>query len=125
MSEWERKNWGRVRHDFSNEHYSTSHLEVIPGQRSSIHYHESRYNTFQVVDAQIIVETFESPVAGSTETPVIIDSILLGPLQTACIKPLVWHRFRTLRRGTIFELYFGDDVRLDDIVRHGVGGPDY
>lgn len=134
---WEGKGWGRVRHVFTDPHFSVSDLLVKAGERCSLHFHEDRGNTFQVIDAQIIVEEFGSALDMSqpmwednigrifrapSDTPV--KATLLYPGMCCTCPAMSWHRFRVIRPGRVIELYFGDDVRLDDIVRFDVGGPD-
>lgn len=140
---WEEKNWGKVRHVFNDSGRSFSDLRVVAGQRCSLHFHEDRSNTFQVVDAQIVVEWFGAVEWGCEVEDKAINlhecdngRIVIKPparpyrsellTEGAClvIPPMVWHRFRVLRPGTLLELYFGSDVRLDDIVRLDVGCPD-
>ena len=126
MSEWLEKNWGKVKHDFSNEIYCTSHLEVIKGQRSSIHYHEDRHNLFLVVDACIAVECFGAGEKPNTERGGF-SWVTLYPGHMFQVQPGVWHRFRTLKPGRVLEMYWADrdrTVRIDDIIRHDVGGVD-
>ncbi len=135
MSEWIQKCWGRVRHVFNEDGFSFSELEVIAGQRSSIHFHRERANTFQVVDAEIIVETFKKVVFREDwirqpfDPPDVAKckASLLRIGDCFSIPSLIWHRFRTLRPGKVLELYYpdrGGTVRLDDIERFDKGGPD-
>ena len=124
VTTFEKKCWGFVSHDFSNEVYCTSHLEVMAGWRSSIHLHEKRTNVFCCVDAEIIVELFglgKQP----TFSPTYAFRMVAGDAQR--VAPMVWHRFRVIQDGRIVELYFTDrDVpcSIDDIVRHDEGGKD-
>jgi len=125
-ADWETKCWGRVRHVFECERFSVSELEVRPGFRSSIHRHEDRANAFQVVDAEIVVETFVEDTAAPYSRR-RLNAYLLGPGGTICVPSGRWHRFRTLRPGRVLELYYADRggvVRLDDIERWDEGGAD-
>jgi len=142
--EWADKNWGKVRHVFNDDGFSFSDLRVVAGERCSLHFHEERANTFQCVDAQLIVEWWGPTNQCSRQDPLgwqyeetnryflhplesPMQSILLGEGACLVIEPMIWHRFRVVKPGTLLELYFaqpGKTVRLDDIIRFDKGGPD-
>lgn len=140
-SQFEPKAWGRVWHRFYDDHVGESLLEFDAHRRCSLHFHRDRANHFLVLEGEVLIEQFGGIDwdYGSNKEPVAYDPERLREVKilrrgdSITIPAGVWHRFRTLTSGRMVEVYYPDrceisairpKVRLDDIVRHDVGGID-
>lgn len=125
---FEKKCWGEVIHVFTSSKAAISVLRVEKGFRCSKHYHVHRTNSFEVLSGRVEVCYWPSadaymdrpchPYYFRILTPVSI------PVVVPCMHP---HYFRVLESGLMVEIYkpeVAGVVRLDDIVRFDVGGPD-
>ena len=132
--QWEPKNWGRVWHRFYDAHVGESLLEVVAGQRCSMHYHEQRANAFVCISAEINVEVYGNAAHQNDVNPYKIpyrDIHASGPCiarltagSAVVILPRVWHLFKVKKPGRVVEIYYCSDgtaPRQDDIVRFDVG----
>lgn len=102
------KVWGerwRIRADSTHE---TSYLKVKANHRCSWHKHQEKYNLFVVVRGHIAIVTGEG-------------EILLGPGESAQVRPGVNHEFRAIEDSEMIEEMF---VAYDeqDIERFRPGG---
>lgn len=126
VQQYEEKNWGRVQHRFYDEHVGESLLEVVAGQRCSMHYHEHRVNVFICLTAEIDVELYGAVPDDFDGNPFDrrkVDYKLLPGMSTM-IHPMFWHLFKVRKPGQVVEIYYcpdGSHVRQDDIVRFDVG----
>ncbi len=117
----EEKNWGRVMHIFASPHAAVSVLKVKSGQRCSTHVHDERANMFVVLDGWLVVEEWPEGLRKAS-TLKVLES---GDIHT--VPSRIWHRFRVQQSGKVLEVYWPDQggiVRLDDIIRKDIGGPD-
>jgi len=118
---WEEKVWGRVKHVFASPQASVSYLETKKNTRCSIHYHQERANQFIVIEGCIMVERFSDENLFSA-----LDEHILTENCIYTVPCGVWHRFKALQDSRAIEVYFpgkeGGICRMDDIVRHDVGG---
>ncbi len=122
----EDKNWGRVWHRFYDDHVGESLLEVISGQRCSMHYHKHRWNTFICIDAMIVVEDYgpKTSVDPYESQDMALVRLSQGRHNSFTVAPNRWHLFKVIKPGRIVEIYYtidGTPVDPDDIVRFDVG----
>jgi len=115
----EQKCWGWVWHVFLSDQAAVSYLHTKAGFCCSRHFHEARYNQFNVISGKLLIEEWpcnKLPVLVTTE---------LGPGDSYAVKPGVVHRFTVLEAGQVIEVYWpevGTSVRQDDIIRLDEGG---
>jgi len=118
--DWEEKCWGRVFHAFHSPDVALSYLETKKGFCCSQHYHKNRVNFFLCITGSIVVERW----VGITPVGVTIKKVLF-PGDVMSVDCNICHQFEVIESGKVVEVYWPGDgpVRLDDIVRFGVGGP--
>ncbi len=117
----EKKCWGEVTHIFASPHAAVSCLRVDAGQRCSCHLHFERANQFTVLEGSIVVEWWEGGFYGRKRIK------MLTPSEVFAVPSFVPHRFRVIESGKVVEVYWADrggEVRMNDIHRKDVGGPD-
>jgi oxalate decarboxylase/phosphoglucose isomerase-like protein (cupin superfamily) len=115
--EIETKCWGSARHLFDGP-VSVSLLRVEAGTFCSLHYHEKRWNLFEVVRGRISVIVYEIDGQPPIKT-------ILRRGERYKVPPGVKHRFEVIEDGQIVEIYWtddGSDALLSDIVRLQEGG---
>lgn len=124
IEKWVDKPWGKVWHRLNDEITNESLLEVNANHQCSIHHHTNKYNAFICVDAIIVVED----MGPATESPKLINSIMVNPGTSYIIPPNTWHRFYVIKSGRAIEVYWttnGQKCDIDDIVRIDTGGKRY
>lgn len=120
----EEKVWGRVHHVVMSSKLMVSVLEVNAGTFCSVHRHHYRTNQFKVVSGQLRIARFGWDDKGPSKDP--FSYAILRPGDEICVPELEWHQFIVDQDGVVIEVYHpageGDEVRLDDIERHSLGG---
>lgn len=110
------KPWGTTLKVQSSPLMSVDHIRVNPWHKCSTHHHEKKSNRFFVLKGTLFVVVID-PVTG---TPL---RHKLTPQDSLTIPPWVVHRFETEDEPVeALEVYWGDEVLFDDIVRKDEGG---
>ena len=118
---YEEKCWGKVAHLFDEE-ISVSLLQVNKGFCSSIHKHNHRWNSFQMMSGCMNVVVFRKEMDGR---PVRWYEHTLRAGEGCKIRPTVLHRFEVIETGKVVEIYWvtdGTKIDINDIVRLDEGG---
>ena len=118
MSEWQNKAWGQTRCTIERPEYQEHELKVKAGGYCSVHYHERRANSFEVLEGVIAVCVFR----GWTWQRRFLSS----GSERFVVPSQVVHRFEVFLGGRVIEAYWPDrgdkEIRTDDIVRLDEGG---
>jgi mannose-6-phosphate isomerase-like protein (cupin superfamily) len=103
------KTWGEKKNIFQNDLCEVSVLDLVPNQRCSWHRHQTKFNTFYVIEGELFIKT-EWGVAQ------------LLPGQDFTTRPMEWHEFQTskLPCKVIEVMYTQYDA--EDIERETLGG---
>lgn len=114
----EDKLWGWVDHSESFG-IPTDLIHVVPGGYCSIHYHERKSNLFIVRQGILRVIRYARTQWGEIA---IEDYHDLSPSDIINVEPMRLHMFFALTECEAVEMYLGDTVDPDDIVRLEEGG---
>ncbi len=104
------KTWGEKANIFKNDLCEVSVLDLLPKQRCSWHYHQTKWNLFYVLEGQLFIKTHW----GIAE---------INPGQVFTTRPREMHEFQTaLKPCKVVEIMY---VCYDpeDIERQELGGP--
>ena len=123
-----RKPWGHTETVYLDSRIQVERVVIVPGGHSSIHYHATKWNTFQVVEGELEIRQWtdsESAAANSNSTT----TILVPTFEGLEVPPMVPHQFRAITPVIAYEIYraaTADTIDPNEIVRlskNGVGRP--
>jgi len=106
------KSWGFTESLVEKPFLEYNACFAFKGGYSSLHYHETKRNTFFVHEGALAIVSF---------TPSGEDIITLTRGESYHVERFIPHYFQALAPTTFFELYTGD-IEKDDIIRISEGG---
>ena len=103
------KTWGEKKNIFQNDLCEVSVLDLVPNQRCSWHRHQTKFNTFYVIEGELFIKT-EWGVAQ------------LQAGQDFTTRPMEWHEFQTAKLPCkVIEVMY-TQYDAEDIERETLGG---
>ncbi len=102
----EEKPWGREIIYAANDRFAGKILEVLGGQRMSLHYHRTKHEIFFLQSGRLIL--------WSGPDPDHLNRVELSPGDTIDLPPGALHRIETIEDSVLLE---ASSPELDDIVR--------
>ncbi len=103
------KTWGEKKNIFQNDLCEISVLDLVPNQRCSWHRHQTKFNTFYVIEGELFIKT-EWGVA----------QLQVG--QDFTTRPMEWHEFQTANNPCkVIEVMY-TQYDAEDIERKSLGG---
>lgn len=115
MQEKDNKVWGTTHCLFDGASTQVYYLEAKKGGYSSRHHHLTKYNKFFVVSGSLKIIVFREKELTPEET-------ILVEGQSVDVPPLLDHKFEALEDTRAIEVYWGDQLQKEDIVRKDEGG---
>ena len=104
------KTWGEKKNIFHNDLCEVSVLDLVPNQRCSLHKHQTKFNTFYVIEGELFIKT-EWGVAQ------------LQAGQDFTTRPREFHEFQTAKQPCkVIEVMY-TQYDAEDIERETLGGP--
>jgi mannose-6-phosphate isomerase-like protein (cupin superfamily) len=108
------KVWGSTELVLRTTAVEIHRIIIKPGGYCSTHYHKYKNNMFYVESGEIEIHTLKDYGLN--------DKTVLKEGQTYTVKPGEKHRFYSSRLSTVYEIYYLDFIKKNDIVRENVGG---
>lgn len=106
------KVWGVTYHLFENPNTEVHYIQVKKGGYSSRHHHVTKYNKFFVISGRLKITIFQG---GISET-------ILNEGESIDIPLSIDHKFEALENTQAIEVYWGDQIKKEDIIRKDEGG---
>ena len=108
------KRWGHEDWVHNSPMYCGKLLHVDQGGACSLHYHERKHETFNLLSGRVVLELYN--VANEEELGNMVERITMEPGDVVEIQPYIAHRFTGLAPSVLLEVstqHFNDDnVRL-------------
>lgn len=115
LQEFKPKVWGLTRKVFSNSNSEIHYFEPFAGGYCSIHKHKEKWNRFFVISGVLKINIFDKNHRTISEN-------IISDNQIYDVSPGTWHQFETLEDTRGIEIYWTNDLVLEDIERVMVGG---
>lgn len=106
------KIWGKTFDLFRKNNVEVHYIEVLQGGFCSKHTHQAKYNTFIILEGELLITVWKNDMA---------DETILNAGQEYTVAPGDYHMFEANLDTKALEIYH---VELDqnDIIRANVGG---
>lgn len=109
------KVWGHTSPIFERNNVEIHRIVGKKGGYCSKHRHQMKFNKFFVERGSLEIRVWKDDQG-------LIDTTILGPLQTCIVAPTEKHQFRVLEDNTVaYEIYW-TEINANDIVRESSGG---
>lgn len=109
------KVWGVAHHLFENPNTEVHYIQAKKGGYSSRHHHVTKHNKFFVISGRLKITIFQNSADISNET-------ILSEGESIDIPPVLDHKFEAMEDTQAIEVYWGDQLEKEDIVRKDEGG---
>ena len=103
------KKWGLCSRVWMDAKAELHIAQVNKGGYSSRHLHTAKWNTFEVVDGELVVRLWDGPASDDHE-----EVVLHANRSSLCVEPGVVHQFLALTPVLMYEFYRAADGTMID-----------
>lgn len=108
------KIWGYTQEIFTKNNISIHRISIKKDSCCSKHCHRYKHNIFFVESGKILIQEWKKDYD-------LMDQTILGHGEMCCVPPDNWHRFIGLEDSIVYEIYYIENLNINDIIREDVG----